>query len=113
MRHMMARTQNNVRIVLAVIAVFMFLVSSASADELDVFKTKFMQLAGALGLMMIVFHAVRYLSAESPDTRADSKKALTYVIIGLLLAALTIVLVTELYCANLAKSLPGETVTCP
>jgi len=66
--------------------------------------------ATALGVLMIVYSGVRWIVATSPDERDDAKKTIVYVIIGLLVIAVTKELVQALYCQTLQGTSYGAGV---
>ncbi|MFH0862509.1 MAG: pilin [Candidatus Altiarchaeota archaeon] len=63
--------------------------------------------AYALGWMMMVLMGVKWIVADSPNERADAKKSMIYVVIGLLVVASACGLL-QIYCDNAAA-----TITCP
>jgi hypothetical protein len=67
------------------------------------------KLAYALGWMMMVIMGVKWIIADSPNERADAKKGMIYIVIGLLVVRSSGQLI-KLYCDNAAKSLGGKKV---
>jgi predicted membrane channel-forming protein YqfA (hemolysin III family) len=63
-------------------------------------------LAYALGWLMMVFMGVKWIVAESANERADSKKGMIYIVLGLLVVASACPLM-QLYCDTADKSIPG------
>jgi len=63
--------------------------------------------AYSLGWLMMVLMGVKWIVADSPNERADAKKSMIYVIIGLLVVASACGLL-QIYCNNAAQSFcPG------
>jgi len=73
-------------------------INTSSLDELE---TALMTIAAFIALVMIVIHGLKYLMAQSPQTREDAKQGIVYVILGLLLVVMATVLVKNLYTANI------------
>lgn len=57
-----------------------------------------LDVVAALAVFLIGIHALRYVTADNPQERADIKKGLTYIIIGLLITYLAAKLVEGIYC---------------
>jgi NADH:ubiquinone oxidoreductase subunit 5 (subunit L)/multisubunit Na+/H+ antiporter MnhA subunit len=68
--------------------------------------------AYSLGWLMMVFMGVKWIVADSPNERADAKKGMIYVVIGLLIVRSAQSLL-NLYCdtVNASGSIPGG-ITC-
>ncbi|MFH1125776.1 MAG: pilin [Candidatus Altiarchaeota archaeon] len=65
-------------------------------------------LASALGVLVISYAGIRWVAADSPQERDDSKKMIMYVMVGLIIVNLADYLVQALYC----ESLQSTGVTC-
>jgi len=72
-----------------------------NTQALDELETALMTIAAFIALVMIVIHGLKYLMAQSPQTREDAKQGIVYVILGLLLVVMATVLVKNLYEANI------------
>ncbi len=59
--------------------------ASAPVQAFDV--GEFRTVALALGYLMMVLMGIKWIIADSPNDRADAKKGMMYVVIGLLLVA--------------------------
>lgn len=70
-----------------------------------------LQVVGALAVLMIAVHALRYVTSDNPQDRADIKKGLTYIVIGLLIAYMATILVKGIYCAALGEVWDSATAT--
>lgn len=70
-----------------------------------------LQVVGALAVLMIAVHALRYVTSDNAQERADIKKGLTYIIIGLLIAYMATILVRGIYCAALGEVWDSATAT--
>ncbi|MCX6695777.1 MAG: hypothetical protein NTU61_05730 [Candidatus Altiarchaeota archaeon] len=55
------------------------------------------RMAYALGLLMVLVQGVRYIIADSAQERADVKKGLIYIVVGLLVVS-GYTMLTDLYC---------------
>jgi len=44
-----------------------------------------LQVGGALGILMIAFESIKWITAEGPAERESAKKGVIYILIGLLL----------------------------
>jgi len=94
-----------------------FLIKAAGADPLpegmqeiwdlvDGIKT----VASALGALILTYSGIRWIMADSPSERDDAKKTIIYVVIALIVVALTKDLVHAIYCEttnNLAPPYGG------
>lgn len=92
----------NAKLVTATKAILiLLLVSSASAqyDWIQSMKT----LAYALGWLMMVIMGVKWIIADSPNERADAKKGMIYIVIGLLIVRSSCQIL-QLYCDNAHKA---------
>ncbi len=67
-------------------------------------------LAYALAWIMMVIMGVKWIIADSPNERAEAKKGMMYVVIGLLIVASACQLL-DLYCDNARQALGGD-FTC-
>jgi undecaprenyl pyrophosphate phosphatase UppP len=72
-------------------------------QELKDVNTAFLQVVAALAVLLIAVNALRYVTSDNPQERADIKKSLTYVILGLLITYLAGKLVEAVYCYSLEK----------
>ena len=71
-------------------------------------------LAGALGWVMMVIMGLKWIVAESPNERAEAKKGMLYIVIGLLIVASMRNLLQSLYCDTITKAgFGGFTCTLP
>ena len=83
--------------------------ASAIIDMVNSMKT----LAYSLGWLMMVIMGVKWIIADSPNERADAKKGMIYVIIGVLVVKSSCELLS-LYCTNVTTALgPTSGFTCP
>ncbi|ODS42050.1 MAG: hypothetical protein MSIBF_01505 [Candidatus Altiarchaeales archaeon IMC4] len=53
--------------------------------------------AAGIAALMITFHGFRWLTADSPEARADAKRGIAFVILGLIVIAIAFTLVEVLY----------------
>lgn len=93
-------SKNKVILLAGILTVFSNLVSSAAPPQMSVvtnLNAQLKLLAAALGVLMITYSGLRWIMADSPQERDDSKKAIVYVIIGLLVVQLAPDLVSTLY----------------
>lgn len=60
--------------------------------------------AAALGMLVIAYSGLRWVTAEGPQERDDAKKTIIYVIIGLIVVSLANELVQALYCETLSST---------
>lgn len=65
--------------------------------------------AYSLGWLMMVLMGVKWIIADSPNDRAEAKKGMIYIVIGLLLVASAKQLL-QLYCDTARKSI--STIDC-
>ncbi len=72
--------------------------AAAENPELADLAAGLTTVAAALGTLMIAVQGLRWITSETPQDRADAKKGLTYILIGLLIVAITACLVEGLYC---------------
>jgi hypothetical protein len=84
------------------------LFAATLADAAGFTPAGLVPLANALGWLMMVLMGVKWILADSPNERADAKKGMIYIIIGLLLVASATSLV-NMYC-SMANSATGEAV---
>lgn len=66
--------------------------------------------ATALGVLMIAHSGLRWIMADGPQERDDAKKTLVYIMIGLLVVALSLTIVSAVYCSTLSTTRYGEGV---
>lgn len=57
-----------------------------------------LNIASALGVLVITYAGIRWVASESPQEREDAKKTILYVIVGLIIVRLAHPLVQALYC---------------
>ena len=69
------------------------------------------QLADALGLLIISLMGAKWIVADSAQERAEAKKGIIYVIVGLLVVHSMATLVDRLYCIPAGASL-GAPIPC-
>lgn len=67
--------------------------------------------AYALGWMMMVLMGVKWIVADSPNERADAKKSMIYVVMGLLVVASACGLL-HIYCDNASATITTPGFTC-
>ena len=67
-------------------------------------------IALALGWLMMIIMGIKWLLADSPNERADAKKGMTYIIVGLLIVASACGLLC-LYCRTANTSLSAAKTT--
>lgn len=91
----------------AVILVVFLLVGSVSSDEMSDLVESLKTIAAALGILLIAIQGLKYVTAESPDDRAEAKKGLIWIIVGLLVAAVSAALVCGLYCQAISVAYGG------
>ena len=68
------------------------------------------QVAYTLGWLMMVLMGVKWIVADSPNERADAKKSMIYVVLGLLVVASACGLL-HMYCDNAISSLNSASLT--
>ncbi|GEM_PF-1483608 len=64
----------------------------------------FLQVVAGLAVLLIAVHALRYVTSDNPQERADIKKGIIYIIIGVLIAYLAAELVEGIYCFALHEA---------
>ncbi|MFH1835802.1 MAG: pilin [Methanobacteriota archaeon] len=64
--------------------------------------------AAALAVLLISIQGLKYITAESPNDRAEAKKGLIWIIVGLVVAAVSANLVCGLYCMAIAQYWTGS-----
>lgn len=67
-------------------------------------------IASALGVLVITYAGIKWIMSEGPQERDDAKKTIIYVVIALIVVALTKDLVHAIYCEttnNLAPPYGG------
>lgn len=81
--------------------VLVLLAASASGDwpppEIKELNKGLKEVASALGALVIAYAGIRWIMAENPQERDDSKKTIIYAIIGLLIVSMAEDLVAALY----------------
>jgi len=102
------------RVVLAAASIILlFLAGLAAADEMTDLIGALKKIAAALGALLIAVQGLKYVTAEAPDDRAEAKKGLIWIIVGLLVAAISAYLVCGLYCAAISSTYGGFTCSTP
>lgn len=86
-----------VRKILCTLVVLQYTVSFAQAAAMDDLNTTLRNFAVALALMMFFFQALRWVMADSPQARAEAKKGIIYIILGLLVVYLAFHVVCGIY----------------
>ncbi|MFH1788016.1 MAG: hypothetical protein ABH834_01390 [Candidatus Altiarchaeota archaeon] len=94
------------------VLVLALLSGSASAGEMEDLVPALQTVAAALGILLISVQALKYVTAESPDDRAEAKKGLIWIIVGLLVVAISANLVCGLYCNAIATTYASGSITC-
>lgn len=86
----------------------------ASGSTVSEMVVSMQTLAYGLGWLMMVIMGIKWIIADSPNERADSKKGMIYIIIGLLIVRSACNLIT-LYCDNAycALGASATTFSCP
>ncbi|MFH1835803.1 MAG: hypothetical protein ABH851_06415 [Methanobacteriota archaeon] len=64
----------------------------------------FLQVVAGLAVLLIAVHALRYVTSDNPQERADIKKGIIYIIIGVFIAYLAAELVEGIYCFALNEA---------
>ncbi|MFC2154388.1 pilin [Candidatus Altiarchaeota archaeon] len=105
------------RIILPISLIFVLLLASNLASAGGEPNTSMAELcealyivAGFLASLMFVLQGVRWIMSESPQDRMEAKKAIMYIIIGLLVVYMAAILVSTLYCNTLKNYDP--TIDC-
>ncbi|MFH0859957.1 MAG: pilin [Candidatus Altiarchaeota archaeon] len=65
--------------------------------ELNSLNEGLVTVAAALGVLMISIQGLKWVTSDTPQDRADAKKGLEYILIGLLVVYLAGVIVCGLY----------------
>ncbi len=96
-------------VVVFVLLIAANLVSSESyitemSDLIVALKT----VAAALAVLLISIQGLKYITAESPNDRAEAKKGLIWIIVGLVVAAVSANLVCGLYCMAISQYWDGS-----
>ncbi|MDD5112149.1 MAG: hypothetical protein PHG85_06360 [Candidatus Altiarchaeota archaeon] len=65
--------------------------------DLGELEVALFNLATALGALMLAIHGLRWLTSDTPETRDDAKKAITYIIMALILATVANQIVNAMY----------------
>lgn len=100
---------------LAAVSIILLLLAglaSAQSEMIDLIRA-LKRIAAALGALLIAVQGLKYVTAESPDDRAEAKKGLIWIIVGLLVAAISAYLVCGLYCAAISTTYGGFTCSTP
>lgn len=90
------------RRMLAAALAILLLSATASAAPLDWVKG-LKRVAFALGWIMMVFMGVKWIVADSANERAEAKKGMIYIVIGLLIVA-SVSSLLQMYCGVVASS---------
>lgn len=94
-----------------VLLVLILASSLVSADEMTDLVSALKKIAAGLATLLIAIQGLKYVTAQTPEDRAEAKKGLIYIILGLLVAAIAANLVCGLYCAAIASTYGGFTCT--
>ncbi|MBD3388237.1 MAG: hypothetical protein GF416_04085 [Candidatus Altiarchaeales archaeon] len=92
------------------ISIFFFMVNiaslsaSAATSDIVAWITSMKSVAYALGWIMLVILGIKWIIADSPNERADAKKGMIYVLIGLILVRAACSLL-RLYCDTSSSAL--------
>ena len=101
---------NKKRILASVLLSFVLLPALAQAQLINVASMK--NLAYALAWIMMVLMGVKWIIADSPNERAEAKKGMIYIVIGLLVVVSAGNLLC-LYCKNAETALGAGASVCP
>lgn len=97
---------------LVLVSVLFFLSGFAAADEMGELVSALKVIAAALAVLLISVQGLKYVTAEAPDDRAEAKKGLIWIIVGLLVVAIAANLVCGLYCNAIATTYAAGGITC-
>jgi FtsH-binding integral membrane protein len=98
--------------ILAALFIVFFSASAVSADEITDLVAALKTVAAALGVLLISVQGLKYVTAESPDDRAEAKKGLIWIIMGLLIAAVAANIVCGLYCMAISQYYTAGALKC-
>jgi hypothetical protein len=89
----------------ALAAASLCLLSGAAAAAMPAWVGDLASVGYALGYIMMVFMGVKWIVADSPNDRAEAKKGILYIVIGLLIIASATDLLNRLYCTTAVSSI--------
>lgn len=84
----------------------------SGTSEMREINDAVLQTAAGLAVLLIAIHGVKWITSDNPQDRADVKKGLTYVILGLLMAYLAKRIVEAVYCYAIYKSMGVDIAEC-
>jgi len=87
---------------LTLIALMAAFVSGDNFEAMHEANTAIRWVGAALGVLMFAVQGLKWLSSDTPEGRADAKKGMIYVIVGLLFLRLAFGLTCGLYGAGVA-----------
>ncbi len=91
------------RLILAAVLIVSLLSMAASAQTPLSWVVGLKRVAFALGWIMMVFMGVKWIVADSANERAEAKKGMIYIVIGLLIVA-SVSSLLQMYCDVVASS---------
>jgi len=71
--------------------------AQATGSAMDALNTALRYFAGALAVLMFSFQGLRWVLSESPEDRAEAKKGMIYVIVGLIAVYIAANIVCGIY----------------
>lgn len=91
--------------------------ASAASDTMDETNKAIRQIGAALAVLMFSIHGLKWVMSETPADRAEAKKGMIYVIVGLLFLKLAFNVVCGIYGAGLSNfdvscSVPPSELKC-
>lgn len=69
----------------------------AGSDDLVELNNALVTVAAAMGVLMIAIQGLKWVTSDTPQDRAEAKKGLIYILLGLLVVALAGAIVCGLY----------------
>lgn len=72
--------------------------------ELEELNDALVTVAAAMGVLMISIQGLKWITSDNPQDRAEAKKGLIYILVGLLVVALAAQIVLGLYCYVISGS---------
>ncbi len=72
-------------------------VGASEMADLDELNTALVTVAAAMGVLMIAIQGLKWITSDSPQDRAEAKKGLIYILLGLLVVAIAAQIVCGLY----------------
>ena len=101
------KLMRKIPLILTILNLLSIMVASASAGPPAMaWVGSMIGLAYALGWLMMVIMGIKWIIADSPNERADAKKGMIYIVIGLLLVR-SICQLMQLYCNNVEAAFSG------